>query len=87
MMKSFEISSRYGQPRQITDNGHNVFTMSGEARWCRFGMSEDNSYLEYIDFPGGPFIKVGYDYGFGKILTITPEDTEEGKFKVRFEVE
>jgi len=83
-----ELISRYGQKRNVTDNGHGIFTVEGESRFFRAGMNENNTDIDYVDPEGGPFFSVGSDYGFGKISKIFIEKHEKkGYFKVRFEVE
>jgi len=81
------LKSRYGQSRNVTDNGHNIFTIEGESRFGRAGMNEDNTEIAYFDPEGGPFITVGSDYGFGVIKSIRIEPHKEGHFKIRVEVE
>jgi hypothetical protein len=81
------LNSRYGDSRKITDNGHGVWTIEGKAHYYRVGMNDDNTKIGYFDPEGGPFISVGSDYGFGKISEIIVENTEEGNFKIRVEVD
>lgn len=81
------IKSRYGVNRYITSNGHGWYTMSGEARFVRGGMNSDNTELEYLDTDGGPFVQVGDDLGFGKIIRIEQAKSDPGTFKFRIEVE
>lgn len=79
--------SRYGDYRSITSNGHGIYTIEGDAHYYRVGMNDDNTKVAYFDPQGGPFYSVGVDYGFGKINEIFVETAEEGKFKIRVEVE
>lgn len=80
-------NSRYGQKRTVTDNGHGIFTIEGEARYTRAGMNKDNTKIDYFDPEGGPFICVGSDYGFGVINEIHIEPSgKENHFKIRVEV-
>jgi hypothetical protein len=81
------IKSRYGDERTIENNGHGWYTMSGRARFTRGGMNEDNTKLDYFDSEGGPFVQVGDNLGFGKILYIETAKSEPGTFKIRIEVE
>lgn len=75
---------RYGLTRYLTDNGHGIFTVEGEAHHTR--RSDD-----MFDAEGGVLgenaLFVGEDYGFGKILSIMVEDAPKGSFKIRLEVE
>ena len=76
---------RYGLERFVTDNGHGIFTIEGEAYHCR-------ASNEMFDAEGGVLgdnaLYIGEDYGFGKILSILVEDSgKEHYFKVRVEVE
>lgn len=80
-------SSRYGDNRTLTDNGHGIFTITGKALYYRGGMKEDNSGIAYFDPEGGPFIAVGDNLGFGTITEIIIEKAPENTFKVRLEVE
>jgi hypothetical protein len=83
-----DLMSRYGQVRKVTDNGHGIFTIEGESRYWRAGMSEDNTKVAYVDPEGGPFIHIDEDYGFGKIREIhIDKSAKENHFKVRVEVE
>jgi hypothetical protein len=80
-------SSRYGQRRTVTDNGHGIYTIEGEARYTRAGMSECNTKIGYFDPEGGPFISVGDDLGFGQISEIRIEPSgKKDHFKIRVEV-
>ena len=81
-------SSRYGQKRTVTDNGHKVFTIEGEARYIRVGgTNEDNDKVGYFDPEGGPFISLGADLGFGEIKEIRVEPSgKDNHFKIRVEV-
>lgn len=88
-MKTKKIASRYGVARTITDNGHGLFTVEGDARYYRVGSTEDGTGIAYFDPEGGPFIHVGTDmdeFG-GKVTDIVVEKAPEGKFKIRLEVE
>lgn len=80
-------SSRYGDKRKITNNGHNLYTVEGKAHYYRCGMNEANTEIAYFDPEGGPMIHVGDNHGFGKITSIFVESAPEGQFKVRLEVE
>lgn len=81
-------NSRYGESRNITNNGHNIWTVEGKAHYFRVGMTEDNTKIDYFDPEGGPFIHVGDDLGFGKIIEIAVEkNNKKDHFKVRLEVE
>lgn len=75
---------RYGLERIVTDNGHGIYTIEGEAHHCRVSDT-------MFDAEGGVLddnaLYIGYDYGFGKINEIFVEKAEEGKFKIRVEVE
>lgn len=80
-----KITVRYGLTRYITDNGHGIFTVEGEARHCRVSN-------EMFDAEGGVLddnaLFVGEDYGFGKILSFKIEDSGKDRyFKIRVEVE
>lgn len=84
------ISSRYGDKRKITNNGHGIFTIEGMAKFWRVGSEPDAKGISYFDPEGGPFIAVGdvwKELGNGKITSIIREDANEGHFKVRVEVE
>lgn len=86
-MKS--VTSRYGDKRIITNNGHGIYTMEGNAKYYRVGSSVDGKRIEYFDPEGGPFIHVGVDmeeFG-GKISDIIVESAPQGRFKIRVEVE
>jgi hypothetical protein len=78
---------RYGKKRTITDNGHGLFTMEGEAYYYRVGMNDENTEIAYFDPEGGPMLMVGDDLGFGKITGLIVEQAKENHFKVRLEVE
>lgn len=83
------VTSRYGDKRTITDNGHGIYTMEGPARYYRVGSSVDGKRIEYFDPEGGPFIQVGADmheFG-GKITDIIVESAPEHYFKIRLEIE
>jgi hypothetical protein len=76
---------RYGLERIVTDNGHGIYTIEGEAHHCR---GSDTMF----DAEGGVLddnaLYIGYDYGFGKITDIIVEDSgKKGHFKIRVEVE
>ena len=88
-MKTKHITSRYGKSRIITPNGHNIYTMEGEAEFYRVGMTDDNTKIAYFDPEGGPFIQVGseLDRVSGKITDIIMETAPEGKFKIRIEID
>ena len=80
------ITSRYGKKRFITDNGHGVFTIHGEAHYTRVGMNEDNTEIAYFDPDGGPFISVGDNLGFGEIKSIRIEESgKKDYFKILVE--
>lgn len=80
-------SSRYGDSRTVTNNGHGWFTVEGNARYYRVGMSDDNEEIAYFDPEGGPFIAIGDQFhGHGIITKICVEKTTKGKFKIRVEV-
>lgn len=84
------ISSRYGDKRKITDNGHGIYTIEGVAKFWRVGSEPGSSGISYFDPEGGPFIGVGdvwKELGNGKIVSIIRESADEGHFKVRVEVE
>ena len=84
------ISSRYGDKRKITNNGHGIFTIEGMAKFWRVGSEPDAKGISYFDPEGGPFIAVGdvwKELGNGKITSIIRESADEGHFKVRVEVE
>lgn len=88
-MKTKKIASRYGEARTITDNGHGLFTVEGKAHYYRVGATEDNKGIAYFDPEGGPFIHVGaYMDEFGGVVKdIIVEQSTEGNFKIRIEVE
>jgi hypothetical protein len=80
------IISRYGKKRFITDNGHGVFTIHGEAHYTRVGMNEDNTEIAYFDPDGGPFISIGDNLGFGEIKSIRIEESgKKDYFKILVE--
>jgi hypothetical protein len=83
----FEMTSRYGETRKVTNNGHNLFTIEGKSHYWRVGMNDENTEIAYFDPTGGPFFCVGSDYGFGVLKSIMVEDGKEGHFKIRVEVE
>jgi len=85
-MANFTIeSSRYGDKRTVTPNGHGLYTIEGKSHYYRVGGKEK---VDYFDPEGGPFISVGSDYGFGKITEIVVEkDAPDNHFKIRVEVE
>lgn len=78
-------SSRYGDPRVVTDNGHGMWTISGKALYYRAGMNEENTQVAYFDPEGGPFISVGDNMGFGTITEIIIEQAPKNQFKVRLQ--
>jgi hypothetical protein len=82
-------SSRYGQKRTLTPNGHGIYTMEGDAHYYRVGMNEDNTKIAYFDPEGGPFIAVGseLDRFSGKITDIIVEKAPQGRFKIRLEID
>lgn len=62
---SSKTKSRYGQKRTVTQINDNQFIVEGETTYGRFGFEHDPSDLTYVDFEGGPFIHINYDF-FGK---------------------
>ena len=83
-----KINSRYGDVRLIEDIGHGWFVMTGRSRFVRGGMNDSNTDLLYLDVEGGPFVEVGDDLGFGRIIKIeTAQSAGPGTFKIRMEVE
>ena len=86
-MKTQNLTSRYGDKRNVVANGHNLYTITGKAHYWRVGMGEDNREIAYFDPEGGPFFSVGSDYGFGVIQSIAVEqDNAKGSFKILVEV-
>lgn len=81
------MKSRYGQKRTIASNGHGIYTVEGDAAYYRVGMTEDNTKIGYFDPEGGPMFHVGDEFQGGRINEIFVEKAEEGKFKIRLEVE
>jgi len=83
------MTSRYGDKRKITNNGHGWYTVEGKAHYYRCGMNDANTEIAYFDPEGGPFLHVGDDFdGRGKILSFVIEkDAPKDHFKVRVEVE
>jgi hypothetical protein len=75
--------SRYGKSRKITNNGHGMFTIEGEAHYYRVGMNDANTEISYFDPEGGPMIMVGDNLGFGVITEIFVETAEQDNFKIR----
>jgi hypothetical protein len=80
-------TSRYGDPRTMTHNGHNLYTVEGKAHYYRVGMNEANTEIAYFDPEGGPMIAVGDKIAYGTIVSIIKETAPEGRFKIRLEVE
>lgn len=86
-MKTQNLTSRYGDKRNVVANGHNLYTITGKAHYWRVGMDEDNVNIAYFDPEGGPFFSVGSDYGFGVIESIAVEKHgEKDTFKILVEV-
>ena len=54
--KQIYETSRYGDPRYITDVGGGCFFIEGKNKYVRVGGTD---VIEYVDFEGGPFIGVG----------------------------
>lgn len=76
---------RYGLERFLTNNGHGIYTIEGEAYHCR---ASDEMFDAEGGVLGDNALYIGEDYGFGKILSIRVEDSgKEHYFKVRIEVE
>lgn len=81
------MTSRYGDKRKVTNNGHGWYTVEGKAHYYRCGMNDANTEIAYFDPEGGPMIHVGDDIGFGKIVSLSVETAPKDHFKVRMEVE
>ena len=81
------MTSRYGDKRKITNNGHGWYTVEGKAHYYRCGMNEANTEIAYFDPEGGPFLCIGSDYGFGVLKSIMVENGKKDHFKIRVEVE
>lgn len=59
-MKKIRLYSRYKDIKtyyEAIDENKGVVTSNG--KYVRCGLSEDNTKLDFIDFEGGPFLKVG----------------------------
>jgi hypothetical protein len=54
--KQIYETSRYGDPRYITDVGGGCFFIEGKNKYVRVGGTD---VIQYVDFEGGPFISVG----------------------------
>ena len=84
-MKPKTYLSRYGDKRILTNNGHGWYTIEGRYKFWRGAVGMFDVDGGVID---GSAIFVGEDYGFGKIISIEPEDSgKDNYFKVRLEVE
>ena len=78
-------TSRYGDKRTVTDNGHGWFTIEGAARFTRGSAGMFDADGGVLD---GNALYIGADYGFGTIKTIMVENSgRDGYFKIRVEVE
>lgn len=76
---------RYGLERTVTNNGHGIYTIEGEAHHWRGNETMFDAEGGVLDANG---LYIGCDYGFGKITDIIVEDSgKEHYFKIRVEVE
>lgn len=64
---SSKIKSRYDRKRTVTQINDNQFIVEGDTGFLRIGFEVDPSSPTYVDFEGGPFLHIGYDF-FGKGL-------------------
>jgi len=78
-------TSRYGDTRKVTDNGHGWYTIEGKAHYYRVGSEPDSSEVSYFDPEGGPMIQVGDSFQGRKIATIMVESAPKDHFKIRIE--
>lgn len=62
---SSKVKSRYGQKRTVTQINDSQFIVEGETTYVRLVFENDPSDLTYVDFEGGPFVHINYDF-FGK---------------------
>lgn len=88
-MTTSDCDSRYGDPRAISYEGNNTYTVSGPARYYRVGMNEANTEIAYFDPEGGPFIAVDdrwAEFDGKRIVHLTVCDASEGHFCVRVQV-
>lgn len=80
---SSKIRSRYGQKRTVTQINDNQFIVEGETTYGRLGFEHDPFDLTYVDFEGGPFIHINYDFfGKGVVRHIQRIDTEKADYLI-----
>jgi hypothetical protein len=80
---TFQIMSRYGQPRVVTKVADNTYIIDGPSSYCRGGTTNDGD--TFIDYDGGPFVCTGDSMSFyggtekERVKTITIiESSQEG---------
>lgn len=78
---SSKIRSIYGQKRTVTQINDNQFIIEGESGFLRMGFEIDPSNPTYVDFEGGPFLHIGYDFfGKGRVTDIQVIDSEKDNY-------
>jgi hypothetical protein len=57
------LKGRYGPSATIRQTSKNRWMFRAISGWCRYGMTEANNSLSFVDPEGGPFIPVGCSLG------------------------
>jgi hypothetical protein len=84
-MNTKTYTSRYGNTRTLTNNGHGWYTIEGEALFTR---GAEGMFDAEGGVLNGNALFVGEDYGFGKIVSLMVEPSgKKNHFKVRVEVD
>ena len=86
------MKNRYGDEYEFVMISEDVYTITGDLKYWRFGGKEgqhgiDMSDLGMVDPSGGPYLAVGMSLGGRTIKRITVEGNLDDKPLIKFHVE
>jgi|APGre2960657373_1045057.scaffolds.fasta_scaffold18219_5 hypothetical protein len=69
--------------RIVTQINNNEFLVEGEIECAKFGFQVDESFLNFADIQGGPFLHIGQDFfGKGNIKNIQKIDSGKDDYLI-----